>query len=113
MSKNKGSVEFGWDEELEKIHPIEEIETEVIDKVVEYEEVVELSDETEEPLFVRVKLSANLRMYPNHNSKLIRRLRDKTEYEVLDIAEGSLVNLTNIWYKVEGGYVHASQVELM
>ena len=113
MSKDKEYVEIGWDEELEKIHPIEEIESEVIDEVEEYEEMVELSDETEEPLFVRVKISANLRMYPNHNSKLLRRLRDKTEHEILDIVEGSLVNLTNIWYKVEGGYVHASQVELM
>jgi hypothetical protein len=107
MSKNKEINDIELDEK-------KEIDFEIIEEAVEVEDdVVELSDETEEPLFVRVKVSANLRMYPHHNSKLIRRLRDKTEHEVLDIAKGSLVNLTNVWYEVKGGYVHASQVELM
>lgn len=90
------------------------LEDEVLESFMKDEEdEIELDEEVETPLRVKVKFNANLRPYPNHLSKLIRRLRDGKEMEVLDIAEGSLVQLTNIWYEVEGGFVHASQVELM
>jgi len=62
-------------------------------------------------LTIRVFGHANLRPYPNHKSAKIKTLQTNTEMEVLDIVEGSLVQGGNTWYKVEGGYVHFSQVK--
>ena len=100
------------------VENLEEIVSDVveeIDEVVESEDdmVVEIKEETEIPLIIRIPFSANLRAYPNHVSRLIKRVRANTQMEVIDITEGSLVALSNIWYQVDGGFVHASQVEVM
>jgi hypothetical protein len=111
MAKDKDMLDIKLEEEIAEIFDEmdKKVETESTDNTTEG--VVE--SEVEQPLFVMVKFSANLRTYPNHTSKLLKRLRDKTEHEVLEITEGSLVALSNIWYQIDGGYVHASQVELM
>ena len=119
MAKNIDMLDIKLEEEIAEIFDEmdKKVEIESTDNtteiVVESEVGSEVESKIEQPLFVKVKFSANLRMYPNHTSKLIKRLRDKTEHEVLDITEGSLVALSNIWYQVDVGYVHASQVELM
>lgn len=115
MAKDKDILDIKLEEEIADVFDEmdKSAETKSTDDTTEIVVESEVDSETEIPLFVMVKFSANLRMYPNHTSKLLKRLKDKTKHEVLDITEGSLVALSNIWYKVEGGFVHASQVELM
>lgn len=116
MGKDK-EITVGWDEELEAFHPVNKedvILEEQIDEVDEFEEVeIDEADEIEQPLKIRVFLSANLRKYPHHASHLIKRVRKDTVLDVKEVVTGSLVQLTNIWYEVEGGFIHASQVELL
>ena len=103
MGKNKEILEEIISDVIEEIDEVDEFE------VIEFDE----TDEIEQPLKIRVVLSANLRPFPNHASRLIRRVRKGIEFEVKEIVVGSLVQLNNIWYEVDGGFIHSSQVELL
>jgi len=89
---------------IEKI--IDEIENIEVDVIEEINAPVETKN-----LKVKVVSHANVRQYPNHMSSRIKMLGADVEIEVLDIVEGSLVQGGNTWYKIDGGFVHSSQVK--
>lgn len=90
---------------------LEEIESDVIE-VVESDVIEQFNPPVEiKNLTVKVIDHANLRPYPNHTSTKVKMFKAGVELEVLDIVEGSLVQGGNTWYKVEGGFVHFSQVK--
>ena len=87
---------------LDEIENVE-IESNVIEEINVPVEITKLK--------VRVIDHANVRPYPNHTSTKLKMLKANTEVEVLDIVEGSLVQTGNTWYKIEGGFIHSSQVK--
>lgn len=87
-----------------------------IERVIDEIEDTEIDEQLNVPveiskLKVRVIDHANVRPYPNHTSTKLKMLKANTEVEVLDIVEGSLVQTGNTWYKIEGGFIHFSQVK--
>jgi hypothetical protein len=105
-------------EEKEKIYDFEEIEVvenkeEIVSDVIEEIQEPKQPKKSKKIKIVKVVGSANIRLHPNNNSRLIRRARNGAEFELVEEVKGRLVKLSDTWYKVEDGFIHSSQCRIV
>ena len=83
-----------------------------IEYVIDEIENVDVEDELHESELVKVITTsdANVRPHPNYKAVKLKTLVKGTELDVIDIVEGVAVQGSDIWYQIEDGYVHFSQV---
>jgi hypothetical protein len=92
MDKNKFKKQEVEIEETEDVY--------VLDASIPSELLIIIKDE-----------SANIRIAPTHVAMKNGRVAKGTKLSFDKIVTGGLVQNSDQWYKVEGGYIHSSQVE--
>jgi hypothetical protein len=81
-------------------------------KEVEIEDVYVLDASIPSELLIIVKdTHANIRIAPTHIANRVKKVNKGTKLSFDKIVTGGLVQNSDQWYKVEGGYIHSSQVE--
>lgn len=97
MSKNK-VIKKEVVEVTEQVKSVESVE--ILDSAIPSQLIIIVKDEV-----------ANVRLFPTHIAQKVGRKSKGAKLNFDDLVKGALVANSDKWYKIDGGYIHSSQVE--